>query len=37
MAWSVCEKGTRVRLHDFFDYWAREQPAEDFVVAVGVL
>src|SRR3954454_19999641 len=25
----------RVRLHDFFDYWAREQPAKEFVVAGG--
>ena len=32
----MCEKGTRVRLHDFFDYSAREQPAEAFVVAAGV-
>ena len=31
----MCEKGTRVRLHDFLDYWAREQPAEAFVVAGG--
>jgi acyl-CoA synthetase (AMP-forming)/AMP-acid ligase II len=25
----------RVRLHDFFDYWAREQPAKEFVVGGG--
>jgi acyl-CoA synthetase (AMP-forming)/AMP-acid ligase II len=31
----VCETGEPVRLHDFFDYWAREQPAADFVVAGG--
>jgi acyl-CoA synthetase (AMP-forming)/AMP-acid ligase II len=35
MAIVSVREGTRVRLHDFFDYWTREQPAEDFVVAGG--
>ncbi len=31
----VVSNGDAVRLHDFFDYWAREQPAAEFVVAGG--
>src|SRR3954465_3111892 len=35
MAMVSVRQGDAVRLHDFFDYWAREQPAAEFVVAGG--
>jgi len=35
MAMVSVREGPRARLHDLFDYWAREQPADAFVVAGG--
>jgi acyl-CoA synthetase (AMP-forming)/AMP-acid ligase II len=29
------QRGDAVRLHDFFDYWAREQPAAEFAAVGG--